>query len=57
MGWGNNNPRNPNAPCPPNNPHCQGLPEAVSIQSDVLTIILVLAILVYVLWIFKNRKV
>lgn len=47
----------PGVPCPPNNPHCQGLPEAVSIQSDILTIILVVAIFAYVLWIFKKREI
>lgn len=46
----------PGVPCPPNNPHCQGLPEAVPIQSDILTIILVVAIFAYVLWIFRNRN-
>lgn len=47
----------PGVPCPPNNPHCQGDVPSVPIQSDILTIILVLAILVYVLCIFKNRDV
>jgi len=46
----------PGVPCPPNNPHCHGLPEAVSIQSDLLTIILVVAIFFYVLWIFRKKK-
>lgn len=45
----------PGVPCPPNNPHCQGNVPSVSIQSDILTIILVVAIFAYVFWIFKNR--
>jgi len=38
-----------------NNPHCQSLMPSVSIQSDVLTIILVLAIFAYVYNIFKIK--
>lgn len=38
-----------------NNPHCQSLMPSVSIQSDFLTIVLVLAIFAYVYNIFKIK--
>lgn len=40
-----------------NNPKCQSIIPSVSIQSDFLTIVLVLAIFGYVFIIFKKRKV
>jgi hypothetical protein len=49
MGWGNSGTRNPNAPCPPNNPHCQGLPPGADITSWVLGTIIVVAICTVVL--------
>lgn len=45
----------PGVPCPPRNPHCNGNVPDVTIQSDILTIILVVAIFAYMFWIFKNR--
>lgn len=39
-----------------NNPHCKSLIPSVSIQSDVLTFILVAGILLYMLRIFKQSN-
>lgn len=51
MGWGNSGTRNPNAPCPPNNPHCQGIePPGADITSWVLGTIIVVAICTIVLF-------
>lgn len=45
----------PGVPCPPNNPHCQGLePIGVSIQSDLFTFILIVAIFIYSFIIFRK---
>lgn len=53
MGFG----KPPGIPCPPNNPHCQGLePIGASIQSDLFTLLIVAGILYYMLIIFKNKK-
>lgn len=35
MGWGNNNPRNPNAPCPDPNKHCGDDVPSVDINDPV----------------------
>lgn len=44
----------PCVPCPPNNPHCQGLePVAASIESNLLTIILIIAGILLVLHALK----
>lgn len=45
----------PGVPCPPNNPHCHGDVPSVTIQSDILAIILAVAIFAYVFCIFRNR--
>lgn len=46
MGFG----KPPGVPCPPNNPHCQGLePVAASIESNLLTTILIIAGILLVL--------
>ena len=39
-----------------NNPHCKSLMPSVSIQSDLLTLLLVAGILVYMWRIFKQSK-
>lgn len=46
----------PGVPCPPHNPHCHGEAISASIQSDFLTILIVVGILVYMLIIFKKRN-
>lgn len=56
MGWGNNvpPPSKPNHPCPPNNPHCQGVePPSVSIDIPEFKecyIVLIIIFGCYVIW-------
>lgn len=57
MGWGNNNPKPPKHPCPPNNPHCQGLePVDADITSWMLGITIVLLISSFVFFKMYPKK-